>query len=143
MTMKVNEARKLDYGVWWSDEDQCFLARPLTLEAGAGYGETPAAALEDAIKLAELNTDVDGHPVGTFLGERSALEWMPGDIRALRRSLSLSQSEFASLLNVALSTVTHWEQGIRPPSGASSRPLDVVAASPGLVHRWIVARVPA
>lgn len=139
----MDGARKLDYEVWWSDEDRCFIARALTLQAGTGYGDTPEQALTDAIKLAALNAEIGGHPIAKPLSEPSAATWTPDVILELRRSLSITQAEFAGLLNVALATVTHWEQGIRPPSGASSRLLDFVAASPGLVHRWIAAKVPA
>ena len=133
------DAQRFDYGVWWSDEDACFIARALTLQASTGYGETPEAALADAVATAQINADAGHLPVAKPLSHRSD-DWNPGAIREMRRSLALTQAEFASLLNVSLQAVTHWEQGLRPPSGAVRRLLDFVAASPGLVHRWIVER---
>jgi DNA-binding transcriptional regulator YiaG len=133
------DARRLDYGVWWSDEDECFIARALTLEAGSAYGDTPEEALSNAIALAADHLETGVAPVARPLSQMSAT-WSSEAVRALRRSLALTQAEFASLLNVSLQAVTHWEQGLRPPSGAVRRLLDFVAASPGLVHRWIVER---
>jgi DNA-binding transcriptional regulator YiaG len=133
------DPQKYDYAVWWSDEDQCHVARAVTLEAGTGYGDTPAAALADAIALATANAELGHAPAGRVLAERG-LGWTPDAIRALRRSLALNQEEFAALLNVTPHAVRHWEQGNRNISGSSARLLDFVAAAPGLVHRWIIER---
>ncbi len=46
-------------------------------------------------------------------------------IKAVRRKLGLSQSEFADVLNVSLSIVHQWERGTRRPEGGSLRLLEV------------------
>lgn len=47
-------------------------------------------------------------------------------IRALRRSLQLSQAVLAALLNTSLSTVRKWEVGDKRPSGPSRKLLDLL-----------------
>lgn len=43
----------------------------------------------------------------------------PMDIKELRGRFDLSQSEFAGLLGISLSTLQNWEQGRRKPRGAA------------------------
>lgn len=50
----------------------------------------------------------------------------PADIRRLRRRLALSQAVFAAYLNVGKTTVQQWEQGLKTPSGAALKLLDLV-----------------
>jgi len=40
----------------------------------------------------------------------------PGQIKALRKQLGLTQSALAEILGVNRMAVTHWETGIRKPS---------------------------
>jgi len=54
----------------------------------------------------------------------------PDAIKQIRASLRLSQALFARFLNVSLSTVRKWEQGIQPPDGAACRLLDEIAKCP-------------
>ena len=44
----------------------------------------------------------------------------------LREKYDVSQSVFAALLNVSLSTIQKWEQGQKEPSSAANRLLQVV-----------------
>ena len=57
----------------------------------------------------------------------------PTDIRAVRRKLNLSQSEFALMIGVSLSTLQNWEQGRRHPEGPAQALLKVVASNPKAV----------
>ena len=41
------------------------------------------------------------------------------DIKKLRERFDLSQSEFAGLLGISVSTLQNWEQGRRKPRGAA------------------------
>lgn len=41
------------------------------------------------------------------------------DIKSLRESLGLTQTEFAEHLGVRQGAVSHWELGLRRPSGAA------------------------
>lgn len=57
----------------------------------------------------------------------------PRRIAALRKNLRMSQSVFAATLNVSVRTVQSWEQGIRKPSDASLRLLQIIDAHPAVV----------
>lgn len=45
---------------------------------------------------------------------------------ALRKRYAMSQTGFALILNVSPKTIESWEQGVRKPSGAASRLLQVL-----------------
>jgi DNA-binding transcriptional regulator YiaG len=134
------DARKFDYGVWWSEEDECFIARALTLQASTGYGDSPEAALNESITLATMNAESGHLPVARPLSQPGSAVWSADDIRELRRSLSLTQVALAEALNVTPRAVTNWEQGIHSPDGPSRRLLDIIAANPAEIHRWIIRR---
>ncbi len=51
---------------------------------------------------------------------------LPGDIKAMRENLNVSQSVFAMLLNTSISTVQKWEIGDKHPSGPSLKLLNIV-----------------
>ena len=42
-------------------------------------------------------------------------------IKALRDKLNLSQAVLAAALNISLSTVRQWEQGLKKPSGSAQK----------------------
>lgn len=134
------DPRKYDYAVWWSDDDERFLARAIGLEAGTGYGTTPEKALKDAIAIAADWLTSDGHAPHLAPYRVGPAEWTKERVHELRRSLALTQQEFAELLNVSVQAVRHWEQGVRPITGAVARLLDFVSATPGVANRWIMAR---
>ena len=52
------------------------------------------------------------------------------DVRAVRRLTGLSQSKFAELLDIELSTVRNWEQGRRQPTGPARALLRAIRNSP-------------
>ena len=53
-------------------------------------------------------------------------ELKPEDIRALREREHLSQSVFASYLNVSKNLVSDWERGKRKPGGSALKLLNVI-----------------
>ena len=57
-----------------------------------------------------------------------------GEIQKVRKTLRLSQSVFAKLLNVSLSSVRQWEQGIRTPSGSTMVLLELLQREPKLLN---------
>ncbi len=57
----------------------------------------------------------------------------PIDIRQVRKKLNLSQSEFALMIGVSLSTLQNWEQGRRRPEGPAQALLKVAASNPNAV----------
>jgi len=50
----------------------------------------------------------------------------PAEIRRIRSRNQVSQSVFASVLGIGKTTVQHWEQGVKKPSGPARRLLDLV-----------------
>jgi len=59
----------------------------------------------------------------------------PRQIASLRKSLRMSQAVFAATLNVSKKTVQSWEQGLRKPSDASPRMLQVIHIEPQVVQK--------
>ena len=55
------------------------------------------------------------------------------DVRAIRTKLAKSQSEFALMIGVSVSTLQNWEQGRRQPEGPARALLKVAAINPGAV----------
>jgi len=67
------------------------------------------------------------------------LEVRPMDIRAIRQKLGRSQSEFALMIGVSLSTLQNWEQGRRKPVGPAPPLLKVAAANPRMVAQALAS----
>jgi putative transcriptional regulator len=61
------------------------------------------------------------------------------DVRYVRESFQLSQTEFATLLGISVKTLRDWEQGRRKPQGPARVLLQVAAMHPEAV--WDVVRV--
>lgn len=53
-------------------------------------------------------------------------EYSARDIKRIRRSAHYSQGIFAKVLNVSIKTVQSWESGVRVPSHAALRLLEIV-----------------
>ena len=58
----------------------------------------------------------------------------PKSIASLRRDLRMSQALFAATLNVSKRTVQSWEQGLRKPSDASLRLLQIIRNRPDVLE---------
>ena len=52
------------------------------------------------------------------------------EIKKIRHMLNVSQAVFAELLNVSLSTIRQWEQGLRKPSGSAVILLELLQQNP-------------
>ena len=61
------------------------------------------------------------------------------DVKAIRQRLAKSQSEFAGMIGVSISTLQNWEQGRRQPTGPARALLQVAAASPEAVSAALSA----
>jgi putative transcriptional regulator len=59
----------------------------------------------------------------------------PEEIRKARKSLGLSQDEFANAFGVSVSTLRKWEQGQRAPTGAAKTLLKIIEREPKAVMR--------
>jgi putative transcriptional regulator len=55
------------------------------------------------------------------------------NIKAIRRRLHVSQSEFAFMIGVSKSTLQNWEQGRRQPDGPAQALLRVAEKNPAAV----------
>ena len=71
-------------------------------------------------------------PVRTF-------EFNPMDINSIRNKLHKSQSEFALMIGVSLSTLQNWEQGRRKPDGPARALLKVASENPEAVSKALEA----
>jgi len=63
----------------------------------------------------------------------------PADVRAIRHGLGKSQSEFAMMIGVSVSTLQNWEQGRRQPDGPARALLKVAAENPKAVAKALSA----
>jgi len=63
----------------------------------------------------------------------------PADIKSIRDSLGKSQSEFALMIGVSVSTLQNWEQGRRQPEGPARALLKVAAENPKAVEKALSA----
>jgi putative transcriptional regulator len=61
------------------------------------------------------------------------VEFAPVNVKEIRRRLGKSQSEFARMIGVSLSTLQNWEQGRRRPDGPARALLRVAATHPEIV----------
>jgi DNA-binding transcriptional regulator YiaG len=57
------------------------------------------------------------------------------DVRAIRAATGLSQSKFAELLSIEVSTLRNWEQGRRDPTGPARALLRAIHNDPVAVIR--------
>jgi putative transcriptional regulator len=88
-------------------------------------GEQIIASLEEAV------ADFRGEKIGV----RTRIVHVPArvDVKAIRRRLHMSQSEFARTFGFPLGTVQNWERGHRQPEGAARAFLTVIAHRPDVV----------
>jgi len=61
-------------------------------------------------------------------------EYTPLDIKEIRHKLQKSQSEFALMIGVSVSTLQNWEQGRRKPVGPARALLQVAVKHPEIVQ---------
>jgi len=66
-------------------------------------------------------------------------EFRPADIRSIRERLEMSQSQFALMIGVSVSTLQNWEQGRRRPEGPARALLKIVAENPRAVVKALSA----
>lgn len=66
-------------------------------------------------------------------------EFSPLDIKSIRGKLRKSQSEFALMIGVSVSTLQNWEQGRRTPDGPARALLKVASKNPSAVAKALDA----
>ena len=62
-------------------------------------------------------------------------EFSPVDVKAIRKKVGMTQSDFASAFGISLGTLRHWERGDRKPRGPALVLLNIVAKEPKAVLR--------
>lgn len=108
------------------------------------YGELLEQALEEAVEIKEGRAQaarVTRVPLSAKTAEVDPPpEYSPTRIKEVRRSLLMSQSVFADMLNVSGSTVAAWEQGDRHPKGATLRLLELAEREPSALASSVRVR---
>lgn len=56
---------------------------------------------------------------------------------SIRKNLGLSQSKFAKLLGISVSTLQNWEQGRRKPEGPAKVLLNIAAKYPEAIFKTV------
>ena len=87
------------------------------------------ANLKEAVKVAK----------GTKAPGSVYIVLKPAEIKAIRTSVGMSQSEFASTFRLSLDTLKGWEQGKRKPDAAAANFLRIIQADPKFVQRTLAA----
>ena len=59
----------------------------------------------------------------------------PTEIVSLRKRYHMSQAVFAAVVNVSVKTMQSWEQGVRTPSDAALRMLQIIGQEPNVIRR--------
>lgn len=59
----------------------------------------------------------------------------PVDVKAIRKRVNMSQTEFARAYQISKRALQEWEQGGRQPDSAARAYLTVIAKEPGVVRR--------
>jgi len=90
--------------------------------------ENDFADLAESIKQAGQIRKGKLEPVRTF-------EFSPLDIKAIRSKLHKSQSEFALMIGVSVSTLQNWEQGRRRPEGPARALLKIASEVPEAIMK--------
>jgi putative transcriptional regulator len=68
-----------------------------------------------------------------------AFNFRPADVKAIREGLGKSQTEFALMIGVSVSTLQNWEQGRRQPGGPARALLKIAAENPKAVAKALSA----
>ena len=91
-------------------------------------GETVQDMVSAGVKVSFTKKELDS--LGVIMPE---VHVTGGQIQSIRKQMNLSQSVFAQLLNVSLSSIRQWEQGKRRPSGSTKILLELLQKSPHLL----------
>lgn len=87
------------------------------------------ANLKEAVKVAK----------GTKAPNSVYVVLRPTEIKAIRASVGMSQSVFASTYRLSLDTLKGWEQGKRKPDSAAANFLRMIKAAPEFVQKTLAA----
>jgi putative transcriptional regulator len=93
------------------------------------------AAMEDVVAHQRGELELESR---TFIIPEPPAEYKPRQIKKIREVNHYTQSTFAKVLNVSVKTVQSWESGLRVPSHAALRLLEIVDKgiyNPPIIHR--------
>jgi putative transcriptional regulator len=93
---------------------------------------------EDFSKLLESIKQAGNIKKGKQKAKRTFVYKIP-DIKLIRKQLQVSQSEFALMIGVSISTVQNWEQGRREPEGPAKALLRIAEKNPKAVFEALHA----
>ena len=93
--------------------------------------------MTDEEVMAAAHSDPDAQPL---LPEQLRLLKRVPRTRTLRRTLSLTQEEFAAIYHIPLGTLRDWEQGRCEPDQPARAYLTVIAHDPEGVRRALMSR---
>lgn len=91
------------------------------------------AGMSDAVKYRQGKKT--GLKVTRFMRTSKSLK--AADIRKIRRTLGISQFEFAQYLGTKLGTIRSWEQGVRRPQSAALRLLTIAKERPAVLLQHV------
>lgn len=91
-----------------------------------------ASTVSDMLS-ADLNVSFSKKELNKLGVEIPTVSLSASEIQHIRKTLNVSQAVFAKLLNVSLSSVRQWEQGIRKPSGSTMILLELLQREPKLL----------
>jgi len=101
------------------------------------FPKTPMRPMTEEEISAAAAADPDARPMTP---EQLAKASRIPRIKTLRRSLGLTQDEFATRYHIPLGTLRDWEQGRAEPDQPARAYLKVIAADPEGVSRSLVSR---
>lgn len=125
--------------IYWSEEDGKYLGKlpelsPYPCVSGQTHQEVNAELDKaEAALLAALGDDLPARGI-RVVASGSRRNWTANNkVAKLRHSLNMGQAEFAALVGASTSTLQKWETGVRTPSGAAAKLLEVLEQHPEAV----------
>lgn len=99
--------------------------------------KTPAKRKTFGADLIEGMKLVRAHQAGKI--ELEQVWPKPVDVKAIRKRVKMSQTEFSRAYGISKRALQEWEQGGRQPDSAARAYLSVIAKEPALVRRALVS----
>lgn len=120
--------------VRWSEEDQSFIGTVHGLIGDCCHGDDPLQVFKEASEIAHQCVEVAAKN-GFTLPQPAPATTTDPEPRNIRRTLGLSQVQFAQALGISAKTLYKWEQHTSRPSGAARTLLRIAAMEPSAVRR--------
>jgi putative transcriptional regulator len=104
------------------------------------YGKKPSRAAAKALAATDWNR-IDAMSEADIARQIAAKPDMAPqiDVRAIRRSVGMTQAEFAAAYQFSVRTVQQWERGAKRPSGPARTLLRAIKAGPEGLRRALAA----